>query len=46
MNIFNLKPARPDTNIPVISDLDAMVAESVPFRFGGKVHFIKPISVL
>lgn len=45
MNIFNLKPARQE-NIPVVSDLDSMVAESVPFRFNGKVHNIKPISVL
>lgn len=44
MNIFNLKQARND--IPVVSDLDAMVASSVPFRFQGKVHYIKPISVL
>jgi hypothetical protein len=45
MNLFNLKPARHD-NIPVVSDLDSMVAESVPFRFNGKIHYIKPISVL
>jgi hypothetical protein len=45
MNLFNLKPARQD-NVPIVSDLDAMVAVSVPFRFNGKIHNIKPISVL
>ena len=45
MNLFNIKQSKPD-NIPVVSDLDAMVATSVPFRFMGKVHHIKPISVL
>jgi len=45
VNLFNLKPARPE-NIPVVSDLDAMVSSSVPFRFMGKVHHIKPITVL
>ena len=45
MNLFNLKPTRQE-NIPVVSDLDAMIASSVPFRFMGKVHHIKPISVL
>lgn len=44
MNLFNLKPARND--IPVVSDLDSMIADSVPFRFAGKIHYIKPISVL
>lgn len=43
--IFNLKPTRQD-NIPVVSDLDAMISSAVPFRFMGKVHYIKPISVL
>lgn len=43
--IFNMKQPRQD-NIPVVSDLDAMIASSVPFRFMGKVHYIKPISVL
>ncbi|NDD53821.1 hypothetical protein EBZ39_08065 [bacterium] len=45
MNFFNSKQAR-QNNIPVVSDLDAMIAESVPFRFNGKVHHIKPISVI
>ena len=44
MSLFNLKPVRAD--IPVVSDLDAMIADSVPFRFAGKIHHIKPISVL
>jgi hypothetical protein len=44
MSILNMKHGRKD--VPVISDLDSMVSTAVPFRFMGKVHYIKPISVL
>ena len=28
-----------------VTDLDAIVAEPVPFRFKGKIHFLKPFSL-
>jgi hypothetical protein len=37
-------PARQKTSGP-IADLDAIVAEAVPFKFQGRVHFIKPITL-
>jgi hypothetical protein len=46
MNIFNLRTGRKKEEINVVSDLDAMIADPVPFRYLGRVHKIKPISVL
>jgi hypothetical protein len=43
MSFFGLPTKK---EMPVVSDLDAMIADPVPFRFGGKVHKIKPISVM
>lgn len=28
----------------VVRDLDALIAEPIPFRFSGEVHFIEPIT--
>jgi hypothetical protein len=33
-------------NGAVVSDLDALIAAPVPFKFNGKVHVINPISVV
>lgn len=41
-----LLPTRTQATPPgPIADLDAIVAEAVPFKFQGKVHFIKPITL-
>lgn len=42
--LSKLLPARPKANGP-IADLDAIVAEAVPFKFQGRLHFIKPITL-
>jgi len=39
-----LLPTRQASQGP-IADLDAIVAEAVPFKFQGRVHFIKPITL-
>lgn len=46
MNLFNLRTGKAKEQVNVVSDLDAMIADPVPFRFGGRVHNIKPISVM
>jgi hypothetical protein len=42
----NLKPARTQAlgTDSVVRDLDALIAESIPFRFKGKVYEIEPIT--
>lgn len=47
MSLFNLKTGRQleKPEAQVVSDLDAMVAQSVAFKLHGKIHNIKPISV-
>jgi len=35
-----------ESSAQVVSDLDALVAEPIAFRFKGRVHEIKPISTL
>jgi len=46
LNLFNLRTGKVKEQVNVVSDLDAMIADPVPFRFGGRVHKIKPISVM
>lgn len=43
--ISKLWPARSKASIGPVTDLDAIVSESVTFRFKGKVHNLKPISL-
>lgn len=40
---MKMMPAR--SNADVVTDLDAIVSESVSFRFNGKLHQIHPISL-
>lgn len=41
---MKLWPSRTNARaVEPVTDLDAIVAEPVPFRFGGKIHFIKPV---
>lgn len=40
---MKLMPARSSTD--VVTDLDAIISESVSFRFNGKIHQIRPISL-
>lgn len=32
-------------NVDPVTDLDAIISEPVPFRFKGKTHFLKPVTV-
>lgn len=45
-NIFG--PAKAQYSMPfdgtLVSDLDKMVAEPVPFKWRGEIHFLKPIT--
>lgn len=34
-----------DKDVEPVTDLDAIVAEKIPFRFQGKIHYIKPIAL-
>ena len=43
MKLFSIKDARPEPE--VVSDLDALISDPVAFRFKGKAHVIKAISV-
>lgn len=45
MSLFAFKKPV-ETTAQVVSDLDALVAEPIAFRFQGKLHEIKPISTL
>ena len=45
MSLFSLK-SKIESTAQVVSDLDALVAEPIAFRFKGRVHEIKPISTL
>lgn len=43
---MKLWPARTKSKVDVpVTDLDAIVSESVPFRFQGRIHELKPISL-
>jgi len=46
VSLFSLKQKIQESSAQVVSDLDALVAEPIAFRFKGKVHEIKPISTL
>lgn len=46
MSLFSLKAKTQESTAQIVSDLDALVAEPIAFRFQGKVHEIKPISTL
>lgn len=39
------RTAKKQEDIGPVTDLDAIIAESVPFRFNGKIHKIKPIDL-
>ncbi len=44
--LSKLWPARTQAqDIGPISDLDAIVADPIPFKFKGKVHWLKPIAL-
>lgn len=44
---MKLWPARSQHIMPEgpVADLDAIVAEPVPFRFHGKIHYLKPVNL-
>lgn len=45
MSILNFR-SKSSKDVDIVSDLDALIAKPVAFRFNGKVHAIKPISVV
>lgn len=45
MSLFSLR-SKVESSAQVVSDLDALVAEPIAFRFKGRVHEIKPISTI
>lgn len=45
---MKLWPARTNqkkSDVEVVTDLDAMLSEPVPFRFNKKVHYLKPVEL-
>ena len=43
--IKRLWPARTNKTEGVVADLDAIIADPVPFRFKGRIHKLKPFSL-
>lgn len=43
-DVVDLKPSRAGgQNPPPIADLDALSDSKVPFKFGGKIHYLRPM---